>query len=151
MKRKGEGYEKGEKQRAGEPKSLGDRFSDMADPLTSQSWGSWWQRHMLGLLRDDTLSGLGCQQVGVGVELRPGLPVSPLFIYHQSPPTTEKSMLNWITDHGVERHSRNRSQLYSLLLTLKRSLNVSNGCVCVCVCVLRHFLALEKATNTYYQ
>ena len=56
---------------------------------------------MLGLLRDDTLSGLGCQQVGVGVELRPGLPVSPLFIYHQSPPTTEKSMLNWITDHGV--------------------------------------------------
>lgn len=69
MKRKGEGYEKGEKQRAGEPKSLGDRFSDMADPLTSQSWGSWWQRHMLGLLRDDKLSGLGCQQVGVGVEL----------------------------------------------------------------------------------
>ena len=27
MKRKGEGYEKGEKQRAGEPKSLGDRFN----------------------------------------------------------------------------------------------------------------------------
>lgn len=59
---------------------------------------------MLGLLRDDTLSGLGCQQVGVGVELD-RLPVSPLFIYHQSPPTTEKSMLNWITDNGVERHS----------------------------------------------
>ena len=37
MKSKGEGYEKGEKQRASKQKSLGDRFSDMADPLTSQS------------------------------------------------------------------------------------------------------------------
>lgn len=129
---KGEGYEKGEKQRASKQKSLGDRFSDMADPLTSQSWGSWGQRHILGLLRDDTLSGLGCQQVGVGVKWRPGLPVSPLFIYHQSPPTTEESMLNWITDNGVERHSESRSKLYSLLLTLKRSLNTSNGSVCVC-------------------
>lgn len=47
------------------------------------------------------LSWTRCRQVGAGVKLRPGLPVSPLFIYHQPSPTTEKPILPgsrlWIT------------------------------------------------------
>lgn len=55
------------------------------------------------------LSWTRCQQVGAGVKLRPGLPVSPLFIYHQLPPTTEKSVL----PGSLLIWCRGISQLYS--------------------------------------
>lgn len=56
-----------------------------------------------------TLPWTGSQQVGAGVKLRLGLPVSPLFIYHQPPPTTEKSIL----PGSLLMWYRGISQLYS--------------------------------------
>ena len=89
-----------------------------------------------------------CQQVGVGVKRRPGLPVSPLFIYHQSPPTTEKSMLNWITDNGVERQSEDRSQLHSLLPAQEKLNHVKWLCVC---CTISQPLKMQQILITNNQ
>lgn len=111
-------------------------------PVRSSLWkrsrdsGSWCQCHILRLLY--TIHSNGPARVSASrswIKLRPGRPVSPLFIYHQPPPTTEESIL----PGSLLMWSRGISPLY--LLTLKRSLTMSKGCfLCVCVCIVLSWL-----------